>query len=185
MSLQPLDTTNNLGIFLRVSLLLVCFHNQSNEKRHTVYNTRCMYLKYAQEVYELLPRQVILLVNSSSKTRCESKYRSPLDESNLLLQTDFKQPTCAPLSLQLPSAAVHTALSSIQNSVCLTCFVNIKALLFPFIMCSVSPDKRRKMESALEQLKKHTVVVADTGDFNGTRLDWPLYTTSQGQAGIS
>ncbi|XP_062861261.1 transaldolase [Trichomycterus rosablanca] len=31
---------------------------------------------------------------------------------------------------------------------------------------SVSPDKRRKMESALEQLKKYTVVVADTGDFN-------------------
>ncbi|KAM9481393.1 transaldolase [Clarias gariepinus] len=31
---------------------------------------------------------------------------------------------------------------------------------------SHSPDKRRKMESALEQLKKHTVVVADTGDFN-------------------
>uniref|UniRef100_A0AAY5E7A8 Transaldolase n=1 Tax=Electrophorus electricus TaxID=8005 RepID=A0AAY5E7A8_ELEEL len=31
---------------------------------------------------------------------------------------------------------------------------------------SVSPDKRRKMESALDQLKKHTVVVADTGDFN-------------------
>ena len=34
-------------------------------------------------------------------------------------------------------------------------------------MSSVSPDKRRKMESALNQLKKHTVVVADTGDFNG------------------
>lgn len=32
---------------------------------------------------------------------------------------------------------------------------------------SVSPDKRRKMESALEQIKKYTVVVADTGDFNG------------------
>ncbi|XP_056322416.1 transaldolase [Danio aesculapii] len=31
---------------------------------------------------------------------------------------------------------------------------------------SVSPDKRRKMESALEQIKKFTVVVADTGDFN-------------------
>ncbi|NP_001187529.1 transaldolase [Ictalurus punctatus] len=31
---------------------------------------------------------------------------------------------------------------------------------------SRSPDKRRKMESALEQLKKYTVVVADTGDFN-------------------
>ncbi|TTN17661.1 Transaldolase [Bagarius yarrelli] len=32
---------------------------------------------------------------------------------------------------------------------------------------SQSPDKRRKMmDSALEQLKKHTVVVADTGDFN-------------------
>ncbi|XP_066556461.1 transaldolase [Amia ocellicauda] len=31
---------------------------------------------------------------------------------------------------------------------------------------SVSPDKRRKMESVLEQLKRHTVVVADTGDFN-------------------
>ncbi|XP_036391335.1 transaldolase [Megalops cyprinoides] len=31
---------------------------------------------------------------------------------------------------------------------------------------SVSPDKRRKMESALDQLKKYTVVVADTGDFN-------------------
>lgn len=34
-------------------------------------------------------------------------------------------------------------------------------------MSSLSPDKRRKMESALNQLKKHTVVVADTGDFNG------------------
>lgn len=31
---------------------------------------------------------------------------------------------------------------------------------------SVSPDKRRKMASALDQLKKYTVVVADTGDFN-------------------
>lgn len=31
---------------------------------------------------------------------------------------------------------------------------------------ATSPDKRRKMESALEQLKKYTVVVADTGDFN-------------------
>ncbi|KAG9352612.1 hypothetical protein JZ751_021026 [Albula glossodonta] len=31
---------------------------------------------------------------------------------------------------------------------------------------SASPDKRRKMESALDQLKKYTVVVADTGDFN-------------------
>lgn len=27
--------------------------------------------------------------------------------------------------------------------------------------------KRQKMESALEQLKHHTTVVADTGDFNG------------------
>ncbi|XP_043998549.1 transaldolase [Gambusia affinis] len=33
-------------------------------------------------------------------------------------------------------------------------------------MSSGSPDKRRKMESALNQLKKLTVVVADTGDFN-------------------
>ncbi|KAM6950129.1 transaldolase [Lycodopsis pacificus] len=33
-------------------------------------------------------------------------------------------------------------------------------------MSTLSPDKRRKMESALNQLKKHTVVVADTGDFN-------------------
>lgn len=41
-----------------------------------------------------------------------------------------------------------------------------KGPLFSHIM-SVSPDKRRKMESALEQLKKYTVVVADTGDFNG------------------
>lgn len=32
---------------------------------------------------------------------------------------------------------------------------------------SVSPVKRQKMESALEQLKHHTTVVADTGDFNG------------------
>ncbi|XP_060734782.1 transaldolase [Tachysurus vachellii] len=31
---------------------------------------------------------------------------------------------------------------------------------------SQSPDKRRKMECALAQVKKHTVVVADTGDFN-------------------
>ncbi|KAM9861326.1 transaldolase [Aulostomus maculatus] len=33
-------------------------------------------------------------------------------------------------------------------------------------MSTVSPDKRRKMDSALNQLKKLTVVVADTGDFN-------------------
>ncbi|XP_053275533.1 LOW QUALITY PROTEIN: transaldolase [Pleuronectes platessa] len=33
-------------------------------------------------------------------------------------------------------------------------------------MSSESLDKRRKMESALNQLKKHTVVVADTGDFH-------------------
>uniref|UniRef100_A0A8C6T718 Transaldolase n=1 Tax=Neogobius melanostomus TaxID=47308 RepID=A0A8C6T718_9GOBI len=33
-------------------------------------------------------------------------------------------------------------------------------------MSSTSPDKRRKMESALNQLKQYTVVVADTGDFN-------------------
>ncbi|XP_068168644.1 transaldolase [Antennarius striatus] len=33
-------------------------------------------------------------------------------------------------------------------------------------MSSQSPDKRRKMESTLDQLKKYTVVVADTGDFN-------------------
>ncbi|XP_053576194.1 transaldolase [Bombina bombina] len=31
---------------------------------------------------------------------------------------------------------------------------------------SNSPVKKQKMESALEQLKQHTVVVADTGDFN-------------------
>ncbi|XP_018619450.2 transaldolase [Scleropages formosus] len=31
---------------------------------------------------------------------------------------------------------------------------------------SSNPDKRQKMESALDQLKKYTVVVADTGDFN-------------------
>uniref|UniRef100_A0A8B9RMY5 Transaldolase n=1 Tax=Astyanax mexicanus TaxID=7994 RepID=A0A8B9RMY5_ASTMX len=31
---------------------------------------------------------------------------------------------------------------------------------------SESPEKRRRMESALDQLKKFTVVVADTGDFN-------------------
>lgn len=34
-------------------------------------------------------------------------------------------------------------------------------------MMSVSPGKRQKMESALEQLKQHTTVVADTGDFHG------------------
>ncbi len=34
----------------------------------------------------------------------------------------------------------------------------------------MSPDKRRKMASALEQIKKYTVVVADTGDFNGQFL---------------
>lgn len=34
----------------------------------------------------------------------------------------------------------------------------------------MSTDKRRKMASALEQIKKYTVVVADTGDFNGMFL---------------
>lgn len=38
----------------------------------------------------------------------------------------------------------------------------------PWIM-SVSPVKRQKMESVLDQLKHHTTVVADTGDFNGER----------------
>lgn len=51
----------------------------------------------------------------------------------------------------------------------LTCLACIKESQSLLIMSSVSPDKRRKMESALEQLKKHTVVVADTGDFNGSR----------------
>lgn len=49
----------------------------------------------------------------------------------------------------------------------LTCPVCIKESQSLLIMSTVSPDKRRKMESALEQLKKHTVVVADTGDFKG------------------
>lgn len=49
----------------------------------------------------------------------------------------------------------------------LTCFLCIKGSQSRLIMSSVSPDKRRKMESALSQLKKYTVVVADTGDFNG------------------
>ncbi len=44
----------------------------------------------------------------------------------------------------------------------------IKARFFGIM--SVSPDKRRKMASALEQIKKYTVVVADTGDFNGKFL---------------
>lgn len=43
---------------------------------------------------------------------------------------------------------------------------------------SQSPDKRRKMESALEQLKKYTVVVADTGDFNGKFSRYFLVTVS-------
>ncbi len=51
----------------------------------------------------------------------------------------------------------------------LTCFLCIKGSPSRLIMSTVSPDKRRKMESALNQLKKHTVVVADTGDFNGNR----------------
>ncbi|KAF0021352.1 hypothetical protein F2P81_026395 [Scophthalmus maximus] len=42
-------------------------------------------------------------------------------------------------------------------------------------MSTVSPDKRRKMETALNQLKKHTVVVADTGDVNAS------VSTSSGQ----
>ena len=32
---------------------------------------------------------------------------------------------------------------------------------------SGSPVKRQRMESALEQLKQFTTVVADTGDFHG------------------
>merc|ERR1712002_321500 len=44
--------------------------------------------------------------------------------------------------------------------------MGIKGSLSPLIMSTVSPDKRRKMETALSQLKTHTVVVADTGDFN-------------------
>ncbi|CAH2255969.1 calpain-13-like isoform X2 [Pelobates cultripes] len=38
---------------------------------------------------------------------------------------------------------------------------------------SNSPVKKQKMESALEQLKQYTVVVADTGDFNALH---PLFT---------
>lgn len=46
---------------------------------------------------------------------------------------------------------------------------SFKAVAAPpvFGVMSVSPVKRQKMESALEQLKHHTTVVADTGDFNG------------------
>ncbi|XP_076848504.1 transaldolase [Brachyhypopomus gauderio] len=43
---------------------------------------------------------------------------------------------------------------------------------------SVSPDKRRKMECALDQLKKYTVVVADTGDFNAIEAYKPQDATT-------
>ncbi|XP_052552349.1 transaldolase isoform X2 [Tympanuchus pallidicinctus] len=43
---------------------------------------------------------------------------------------------------------------------------------------SVSPVKRQKMESALEQLKHHTTVVADTGDFNAIDEYKPLDATT-------
>ncbi|MEQ2211063.1 hypothetical protein XENOCAPTIV_025363, partial [Xenoophorus captivus] len=56
-----------------------------------------------------------------------------------------------------------------QHRVALTCFLCIKGSQSALIMSSGSPDKRRKMESALNQLKKLTVVVADTGDFNGKK----------------
>lgn len=52
-----------------------------------------------------------------------------------------------------------------------TCLLCIKGGVCLINMSSVSPDKRRKMESALSQLKKYTVVVADTGDFNGKKND--------------
>lgn len=70
-------------------------------------------------------------------------------------------PSACPASLPL---SLSLALSSPPA---LTCFLCIKGLLSLLSMSSESPDKRRKMESALNQLKKHTVVVADTGDFNG------------------
>uniref|UniRef100_A0A8C0HJ30 Transaldolase n=1 Tax=Chelonoidis abingdonii TaxID=106734 RepID=A0A8C0HJ30_CHEAB len=43
---------------------------------------------------------------------------------------------------------------------------------------SVSPVKRPKMESALEQLKQHTTVVADTGDFHAIDQYKPLDATT-------
>uniref|UniRef100_A0A8B9DM59 Transaldolase n=1 Tax=Anser cygnoides TaxID=8845 RepID=A0A8B9DM59_ANSCY len=43
---------------------------------------------------------------------------------------------------------------------------------------SVSPVKRQKMESALDQLKHHTTVVADTGDFNAIDEYKPLDATT-------
>ncbi|KAJ6664969.1 hypothetical protein lerEdw1_005200 [Lerista edwardsae] len=43
---------------------------------------------------------------------------------------------------------------------------------------SVSPVKRPKMESALEQLKQHTTVVADTGDFHAIEEYQPLDATT-------
>ncbi|XP_068800437.1 transaldolase [Struthio camelus] len=43
---------------------------------------------------------------------------------------------------------------------------------------SVSPVKRQKMESVLDQLKHHTTVVADTGDFNAIDEYKPLDATT-------
>ncbi|NXU86551.1 TALDO Transaldolase, partial [Xiphorhynchus elegans] len=43
---------------------------------------------------------------------------------------------------------------------------------------SVSPVKRQKMESALDQLKHYTTVVADTGDFNAIDEYKPLDATT-------
>uniref|UniRef100_A0A8D0GD64 Transaldolase n=1 Tax=Sphenodon punctatus TaxID=8508 RepID=A0A8D0GD64_SPHPU len=43
---------------------------------------------------------------------------------------------------------------------------------------SVSPVKRQKMESALEQLKHHTTVVADSGDFHAIEEYKPLDATT-------
>lgn len=45
---------------------------------------------------------------------------------------------------------------------------------FCFAM-SGSPVKRQRMESALEQLKQFTTVVADTGDFHGEARGTPSW----------
>ncbi|KAG5270346.1 hypothetical protein AALO_G00191600, partial [Alosa alosa] len=72
---------------------------------------------------------------------------------------------CLSLHVHAPVLLVLLSLLWTRHSKFVSRASVYKAPLFSLIM-SVSPDKRRKMESALEQLKKYTVVVADTGDFN-------------------
>lgn len=154
---------NLKGIYLRVFLRVF---EQSNK---TVLMSAFIYQFKAQNILMCV---TVILQNTSLKW---GVWLNPAIVGSYAMASCAVAPPPRRL-VPLLSCACAVASSWVCVSVCV---YKSSRWCFSIIM-SVSPDKRRKMESALDQIKKYTVVVADTGDFNGKclpliHLEWVYF----------